>query len=105
MEYVLGNLNSADCSTRGCPANRFNNCSWIDAPFFLNKEFIPNFEVLTTSFAAYPNSLFQAEDVPSSDKTCLKESEVEKEEKGEEENRQSANTIPRVVILQPFKQI
>ena len=45
----------------------------------------------TTSTVANPNSQFQAEEISSSEKTCLKESE-------EKENRQSAPTMPREIV-------
>ena len=101
-KFVSGSLNPADCSTRGFSANRLNNCSWIHGPSFLKKEFIPDFEVSTTSTAPNPNSQFQAEEISSSEKTCLKESgeEEEEEEKEEEEKekRHSAPTMPREIV-------
>ena len=80
-KFVPGSLNPADCSTRGFPANRLNNCSWIHGPSFLKEEFIPDFEVSTTSTATNPNYQLQSEEISSSEKTCLKKSEVKEEEK------------------------
>ena len=41
-KFVPGSINPADCSTRGFPANRLKNCSWIHGPSFLKEEFIPD---------------------------------------------------------------
>ena len=100
-KFVPGSLNPADCSTRGFPANRLNNCSWIHGPSFLREEFIPDFEVSTISPATNPNSQFQAGEISYSEKTCLKESEEEEEEEKEEEEREkrhSAPTMPREIV-------
>ena len=51
----------------------------------MKEEFIPDFEVSTTSTATNPNSQLQAEEISSSEKTCLKESEEEEEEEEKEE--------------------
>ena len=102
-KFVPGSLNPADSPTRGFPANRLNNCSWIPGPSFLKEEFIPDFEVSTTSTATNPNSQFQAEEISSSEKTCLKESEEEEEkeeekEEEEKEKRHSAPTMHREIV-------
>ena len=64
----------------------------------MKEEFIPDFDVSTTSTVAYPSSQLQAEDVSFSEKTCLQESE-EQEGKGEKEIPQSAHTIHREKIF------
>ena len=63
---------------------------------FLKEEFIPNFEVSTTSTAANHNSQFQAEEITSSEKTCIEELD---QKEGEKENRQSALTMFKEMIF------
>ena len=59
-KFVPGSRNPADCSTRGFPANRLNNCSWIHGPSFLKEEFTFSATLLKGVTIPYGDNSYQA---------------------------------------------